>query len=348
MTPGPAVRCAGRPCSARGCSARTGWCRCGSASRSTRSGRPAGCSGRPRSSSPSVIPVATKNVLSPVTRSSVCSTRSRSCPASRALRRSGVVLGPQPGLDHAVHRLHRAGGDDPLRACRRRRAAGRCRCRRWPRRCAAATSPSENSLIRAPAARTSAISCSCRGRFSTLTVTSAGVAAQRPGHRPHVVLDRGVDVHLAGHRARADQLVHVEDRARVVHAAAVGRGQHGDRVRHPVGQQRGAVHRVDGDVVLGSGAVAHLLAVVEHRGLVLLALPDHHHAAHRHARDHLAHGVDGGPVAALLVAAAGPPAGGQRGGLGDPHQVQPQVAVRELVADAARSLRSVGLGGLRG
>ena len=41
--------------------------------------------------------------------------------------------------------------------------------------------------------------------------------------------------------------------------------------------------------------------------------------------------VDGGPVAALLVPAPGPPTGGQRGGLGDPHQVQPQVAVRQLV-----------------
>ena len=85
--------------------------------------------------------------------------------------------------------------------------------------------------------------------------------------------------------------------------------------------------------IAGPEPVAHLLAVVEHRGLVLLAFPDHHHAAHRHARDHVPHGVDGRAVAALLVAPPRPPTGGQRRRLGDPHQVQPEVAIGELVAD---------------
>jgi len=40
---------------------------------------------------------------------------------------------------------------------------------------AAATSPSANSLIRAPVVRTAAISCACRGRLSTLTVMSTGL-----------------------------------------------------------------------------------------------------------------------------------------------------------------------------
>jgi Dak1 domain-containing protein len=61
----------------------------------------------------------------------------------------------------------------------------------------------------------------------------------------------------------------------------------------------------------------------------LKSLERHPFSAHRLVGDHLAHRVDRGPVAAVLVAAPGP-AAGQRGRLGDPHQVQPQVAVREL------------------
>ena len=46
----------------------------------------------------------------------------------------------------------------------------------------------------------------------------------------------------------------------------------------------GAVDRVDRDVGLRRRAVADPLAVEEHRGVVLLALADHHHAVHRHGR----------------------------------------------------------------
>jgi hypothetical protein len=80
----------------------------------------------------------------------------------------------------------------------------------------------------------------------------------------------------------------------------------------------------------GPGAVAHGLAVVEHRRVVLLALADHHDAAHRYRIDQHAHRVDGGAVAALLVAPADPPAGGHRGRLGDADQVERQVAVEIL------------------
>ena len=76
----------------------------------------------------------------------------------------------------------------------------------------------------------------------------------------------------------------------------------------PFGAQLGALERVDGDVDLRRRAVADLLAVVEHRRLVLLALADHHDAVHRHGVEHQPHGVDGGAVGRLLLARARPSA----------------------------------------
>ena len=104
----------------------------------------------------------------------------------------------------------------------------------------------------------------------------------------------------------------------------------------PLAHQGGAVDRVDREVALGAVAVADLFAVVEHRGVVLLALADHHDAAHRHRVDQLAHGVDGCAVAALLVAPADPPAGGHGAGLGDPDQFEGEVSIRGFTA-AGRS-----------
>ena len=85
----------------------------------------------------------------------------------------------------------------------------------------------------------------------------------------------------------------------------------------------------------GAGAVADLLAVVEHRRLVLLALADDDDAAHRDGADQRAHGVDGRAVAAVLVAAPDPAAGGHRGGLGDPDELEGEVAVRRLRSTAS-------------
>jgi hypothetical protein len=103
-----------------------------------------------------------------------------------------------------------------------------------------------------------------------------------------------------------DQLLHVEDRARVVHGAALGDGHDRDGVRHALGHQGGAVDGVDGDVALGALAAADLLAVEQHRRLVLLALADDDDALHRDGADQLAHRVDRRAVAAVLVAAARP------------------------------------------
>jgi hypothetical protein len=65
----------------------------------------------------------------------------------------------------------------------------------------------------------------------------------------------------------------------VEHGAAFGDGDHGEGVGHAFGEQRGAVHGVDRDVVSGTDPAADFVAVVEHWRFVLLALADGHDAA---------------------------------------------------------------------
>ncbi len=215
---------------------------------------------------------------------------------------------------------------------------------------APATSPSVMNLIRAPA---------CADLVDQLLVPRAVEDADRDvagravlglRHSLDVLGDRGGDVDdVRGGRPGRD-LLHVEDRRRVVHGAAVGHRHDGDRVGHALGHQRRAVDRVHGDVALGALPVADLLAVVEHRRLVLLALADDDDALHAHRADQGAHRVDRGAVAAVLVAAADPPARGHRRRLGDPHQLEGQVAVGrrpagpEAAARGARRKRAVWTG----
>ena len=95
----------------------------------------------------------------------------------------------------------------------------------------------------------------------------------------------------------------------------------------PKRRQPRALERIDGDVHERRGAVADVLAVVEHRGLVLLALADHDDAVHRHGVEHVPHRVHGGLVGRLLVTAPDQARRRQRGRLGDAHQLERQVAV---------------------
>ena len=122
-------------------------------------------------------------------------------------------------------------------------------------------------------------------------------------------------------------LLHVEDRARVEHGAPLGQGDHRDGVAPPQGGEGGALHGIDGDVGLRRCAVADPLAVVEHRRLVLLALADDDDAVHRHGVEDRAHGVDGRAVGAVLVPSAHPPGRGHRRGLGDPDELEGEVAI---------------------
>ena len=173
-------------------------------------------------------------------------------------------------------------------------------------------------------------SCSCRGPVEHHDRHVGDVDALRAGHGAQVLRDGALDVDDVGGLGPDGELLHVEHRGRVEHRPALGHGEHGEGVGHALGHERGAVDRVDRDVALGAVAVAHLLPVEEHRGLVLLALPDDDGAAHRHRPDELAHRVDGRAVPAVLVAAADVAAGGHGGGLGDPDELEREVAVGTL------------------
>ena len=137
-----------------------------------------------------------------------------------------------------------------------------------------------------------------------------------------------VDVDDVDSLGPAGDLVHVDRRTREEHRPALGDRDHGDRVRLALGGEARALERVDRDVDLRAVAVADLLAVVEHRRLVLLALADHDDAAHLHAVEDGAHRVDGGLVGGFLLAATDPASRSHRTGLGDAHELQRDVAIR--------------------
>ena len=120
-----------------------------------------------------------------------------------------------------------------------------------------------------------------------------------------------------------------------------------DGVGHALGGQRGAVDRIDGDVDLGTAAVADLLAVEEHRRLVLLALADDDDALHRHGADEPAHRVDGELVRPVLVTAADLAGGGERSGLGHANEFEGQVAVGRFGPRVVSGRRVRGGGHLR-
>ena len=195
---------------------------------------------------------------------------------------------------------------------------------------APATSPSVISLIRAPAARTSLDQLGMPGPVQDHHGDVLRRAALGPGHGGDVVRGRCLDVHHVRRGRAGHQLGHVEHRGRVVHRPAGADRDHGDRVRHAVGGQAGAVDRVHRDVAQRPAAVADLLAVVEHGRVVLLALADDHHAVHRHGVDEGPHRVHRGPVRAVLVAPADPAGGRHRPRLGDPGQFEREVTVRRL------------------
>ena len=181
--------------------------------------------------------------------------------------------------------------------------------------------------MRAPASRTSRIASSWRGRSSITTVTSPMPMPLRSATSLSVSASGRSSDEQVGDLLAAGDLLHVDARARVEHRAALGERDDGERARHPERRQPRALERVDRDVDLRRRAVADLLAVVEHRRLVLLALADHDEAVHRDRVEHEAHRVDGGLVGGLLVAAADQPGGGERRGLGDAHQLEGEVAI---------------------
>ncbi len=122
-------------------------------------------------------------------------------------------------------------------------------------------------------------------------------------------------------------LLHVDAGAGVEHRAALGQGDHGERVRAALGGEARTLERVDRDVDLGRLAVADDLAVVEHRRLVLLAFADHHDAVHLDRVENGVHAVHRSLVGRLLVAHPEQAGGGEGGGLGHAHELEREVAI---------------------
>ena len=96
-------------------------------------------------------------------------------------------------------------------------------------------------------------------------------------------------------------------------------------------------HRVEVTVgiprLVGSVATCPAWVIVRSRAA------DHEDTAHRHGADELTHGVDGGAIAALLVSTPYLAAGRQRSELGDPNQLEREVAVRSFATPGCAAVR---------
>ena len=192
---------------------------------------------------------------------------------------------------------------------------------------AAETSPSVIRRMRPPASRTSLHRLLVARAVEHDDDDVADAAALALGDQLQGLGQGAVEVEQVGDLLAAGDLFHVDAGAGVEHRAALGEGDHREGAGHAEGAEPGPLERVDGDVDHGRAAVADLLAVVEHRRLVLLALADHDDAVHRDRVEDEAHRVDGGLVGGDLVAAPDPAGGGERRRLGDADELQREVAV---------------------
>ena len=165
------------------------------------------------------------------------------------------------------------------------------------------------------------MSASCRGRSRMTTVMSLTRRPRALAMRPQV-LGRGIaDVDLAGGHRPDAELLHVGVGG-VGQAARLGRGEDRDRAGLAVGDEVGALERVDRDVhsrhvvAVGAGP-ADALADVQHRRLVALALADDDPAGEVDLVHRPAHGLGRGGVGLVLLAAAHEPRRFDRRRLGD-------------------------------
>ena len=139
--------------------------------------------------------------------------------------------------------------------------------------------------------------------------------------------DRLAKVDHAVALVAGDNLVHVEHRARVVHRAAVGNRDHAERVLATGSRERGTVDWVDRDVAVRPVAGANMLAVVEHRRVVFLALADDDEPVEVDGAQERAHGIDRCAIGGQLVAAADVGHRANGGSLGRAHEFHAEVAV---------------------
>ncbi len=280
----------------------------------------------PRSNAPSVRPVAAKKQLSLSIRSSWPSTRSRSKPASSIAVRSSSLCGANrawisPPIAFIAAAEMTPSGVPPMPNSTSAPASGQ-HVATDPY-----TSPSVISRIRAPLARTSPIRSAWRGPVEDDHREVADLFALCFGDPAQVLGGRRGDVDRPDGVGADGDLLHVERGAGVEHRATVGDGDHGEGVGLALRGERGAVDRVDRHVDVGRATVADVLAVVEHRGVVLLAFADDDHAVHRDGRQRQAHRLDGRIVGGVLVAAADPSRSGQTCRLGGAHQLHCEVPV---------------------
>ena len=173
---------------------------------------------------------------------------------------------------------------------------------------APATSPSGMRRMRAPGLAALLDDLLVTGAVEDHGRDVVDVLAERLRHRAKVVGDRHVEVDDVGGLGADRDLLHVDAGSGIEHRAPLGDRDHRDGVGSAERGERGAVDRVDGDVARRT-AVADLLAVVEHRRFVLLALADDDDAVHRDAVEHEPHGIDRGAVGGVLVAPAHPAPG---------------------------------------
>jgi hypothetical protein len=130
--------------------------------------------------------------------------------------------------------------------------------------------------------------------------------AFRFGDPLEVLARRDIDVDRVRGLGADGDLVHVQRRPGEEHRPALRDRDDGDRIRHPERRETRALERIHGDVDLGPRSVPDLLAVEEHRRLVLLPLADDHDTSHGDGVDHQAHRVDRRLVGGDLVAAPDP------------------------------------------
>ena len=228
---------------------------------------------------------------------------------------------------------------------------------------AADRSPSPMSLIRAPACRTSAMRASWRGRSRMTTVMS-------PTRRPSALaMRRRFSVGLSRmstlpRRHRPDaQLLHVGVRG-MGQPARLGGGEDRDRARLAVGDEVGALERVDRDVhardvVAIRAGPPDPLADVQHRRLVALALADDDPSGEVDLVHRPAHRLGRGRIGGVLLALTHEPRRFDRGGLRHPDHLEreqllhrswpsrPPSAWRELMPEMSAAGEDHRRGGCR-
>ena len=148
------------------------------------------------------------------------------------------------------------------------------------------------------------------------------------GEARDILLRRAVEIDGVLGIAAADRdLVHIGV-GRMQQAAPLRHRHAGDRVGHRLGAQRRAFQRIERDVDRPLVSAADLLADIEHRRLVALALADDDETVDIGDRiERLAHGIDRRLVGRLLIAPAPPARRGDRRGFGDAGDLDGEHAV---------------------